>query len=86
VPSLSRREIREPRPARPAEIRPSLACGQRHQNVGQGRARAEPREQAIKTIAPRSLATRAVDADYGQGNSQFAEVLPGLWIAQGVAD
>ena len=35
----------------------------------QGRVRAEPREQAIKTIAPRSLATRAAMRTKGEGNS-----------------
>jgi hypothetical protein len=43
----------------------ALALGQRHQNVGQGRIRAEPREQAVATIAPRSFAT-TVDANHGQ--------------------
>jgi hypothetical protein len=66
-PSLLRLELREPRPARPAEIRPSLAPGQ-HQNVGQGAVRAEPREQAVAAIAPRPLAMRSVDADPGKGN------------------
>jgi hypothetical protein len=60
-------QVREPRAAWAREVLSAVALGQRHQNVGQGRVRAEPREQAIKTIAPRSLATRAVDADDGQG-------------------
>jgi hypothetical protein len=44
-------QVREPRPAWPREILSAVALGQRHQNVRQGRVRAEPREQAVKTIS-----------------------------------
>jgi hypothetical protein len=44
MPSMSTcGQIREPRTTWAGEILSALACGQRHQNVGQGRVRAEPR-------------------------------------------
>ena len=53
-------QVREPRDAWAREVLSALACGQRNQNVGQGRVCAEPREQAVATIAPRSFATQSM--------------------------
>jgi hypothetical protein len=60
-------QIREPRAAWARETLSAFACGQRHQNVGQSRVRAEPREQAVEAIASGPIATRAIYANDGQG-------------------
>jgi hypothetical protein len=62
-----RSEVREPRPARRAEIMPPLTGGQIHQHVGQGRARAEPLDQPGEGIAPGSAVARALDPHDGAG-------------------
>jgi hypothetical protein len=53
VPCGFRREVREPRAAGPREILPSLACGQRREDVGQGDVGPEPR---LKPVTAQLLA------------------------------
>jgi hypothetical protein len=45
------------------KVPPTFAVGQRHENVGQSRVRAEPRQQAVKAVAPGSTAAWAVDTN-----------------------
>ena len=47
-------QVREPRAAWPREVLSTVAHGQRHQNVGQSRVSAQPRQEAVKSIAPRA--------------------------------
>ena len=53
VPCGFRRQVREPRAAGPREILPSLACGQRREDVGQGDVGPEPR---LKPVTAQLLA------------------------------
>jgi hypothetical protein len=53
VPCGFRRQVREPRAAGPKEILPSLACGQRREDVGQGDVGPEPR---LKPVTAQLLA------------------------------
>ena len=64
---LLHRPAREPRTAWLREVPLALACGQRHENVGQDGVRAEPRHQAVKAIAASSTTAPAFDAHDVQG-------------------